>query len=72
MEFASCGNLRHYLRSRRPDQDDPLGATRVPANSDSIIMTNEKLLQYALQIAKGMRYLVSKEVSEGMRNIPLT
>ncbi|XP_062512063.1 fibroblast growth factor receptor 3-like isoform X2 [Corticium candelabrum] len=61
MEFASCGNLRHYLRSRRPDQDDPLGATRVPANSDSIIMTNEKLLQYALQIAKGMRYLVSKE-----------
>ena len=63
MELAHFGHLRNYLRSRRPSQEDPFAAVPVPTKCDTVIMTTEKLLRYALQIAKGMRYLVSKEVS---------
>ncbi|XP_062514035.1 fibroblast growth factor receptor 4-like isoform X2 [Corticium candelabrum] len=61
MELAHFGHLRNYLRSRRPSQEDPFAAVPVPTKCDTVIMTTEKLLRYALQIAKGMRYLVSKE-----------
>lgn len=61
MELTPFGNLRHYLRSRRPCDIDPLGVVSVPENSNAIIMTEERLLRYALQIAKGMKYLISKE-----------
>ena len=62
MEYAPFGNLRHYLRSRRPDNDDPLGVVSVPPGSDAIVMTEERLLRYSSQIANGMKYLISKEV----------
>jgi hypothetical protein len=61
MEYAPFGNLRHYLRSRRPDNDDPLGVVSVPPGSDAIIMTEDRLLRYSRQIANGMKYLISKE-----------
>lgn len=62
MEHAPFGNLRQYLRSRRPCDNDPLGVVSLPPGSNAIIMTEEILLRYSLQVAKGMKYLISKEV----------
>ena len=66
-EHAIHGNLRHYLRSKR----DPVG-DRQPTVDDSNLkpMTNNedggitpwKMFNFALQIANGMKYLISRKV----------
>lgn len=55
VEYAPHGNLRQFLRSKRPP----------PSDSDQRmepLLSIKEMISYALQIAKGMRYLSSMKV----------
>lgn len=56
VEYASQGNLRQYLRDRRPvrDYEDAL----VPTDTLSLL----DLMSFCYQIARGMDYLASRKV----------
>ena len=56
VEYAPYGNLRQYLRSKRP----PLCETSDQSVESSITLSN--LVSYALQIAKGMQFLADHQV----------
>ena len=56
VEFAPHGNLRQYLRSRRPTFLDSVGQNKEPPPK------MQDLVSYSLQIAKGMEFLASKMV----------
>ncbi|MFH4981021.1 hypothetical protein AB6A40_007730 [Gnathostoma spinigerum] len=51
MELMEKGNLRDYLRSRRPDSEENIDHLPVP--------TNAEYVRWAAQIADGMAYLES-------------
>ncbi|XP_057305893.1 fibroblast growth factor receptor 2-like isoform X2 [Hydractinia symbiolongicarpus] len=54
VEYAPHGNLRQYLRSKRPP----------PSDSDERpkpLLATKDMVSYALQIAKGMEYLASRK-----------
>lgn len=64
VEFAAKGNLREYLRARRPPMPDYA--------FDMAVMPEEQLsfkdlVSCAYQVARGMEYLASKKV----RSIPM-
>lgn len=60
VEYASQGNLREYLRSRRP-----LGLEYWSGSRQSSLGSLEvrELVSCAYQVARGMSYLASKKVS---------
>ncbi|XP_059395908.1 fibroblast growth factor receptor 1-A-like isoform X3 [Carassius carassius] len=59
VEYASKGNLREYLRARRPhDMEYCYNPDQVPVESMSI----KNLVSCAYQVARGMEYLASKKV----------
>ncbi|GFR07904.1 fibroblast growth factor receptor 3 [Trichonephila clavata] len=55
VEYAANGNLRDYLRARRPVPGYEI------SNTDRDLITEKNLLSFAYQIAKGMEYLSSKK-----------
>ncbi|GIY61965.1 fibroblast growth factor receptor 3 [Caerostris extrusa] len=55
VEYAANGNLRDYLRARRPVPGYEISKT------DKELITERNLLSFAYQIAKGMEYLSSKK-----------
>ncbi|TRZ00640.1 hypothetical protein DNTS_027222 [Danionella cerebrum] len=58
VEFASKGNLREYLRARRPlGMEYCYNPEQMPAESMSI----KDLVSCAFQVARGMEYLASKK-----------
>lgn len=59
MEYASKGNLREYLRARRPPgMEYCYNPDQVPVENMSI----KDLVSCAFQVARGMEYLSSKKV----------
>uniref|UniRef100_H3AMP8 Fibroblast growth factor receptor n=1 Tax=Latimeria chalumnae TaxID=7897 RepID=H3AMP8_LATCH len=57
VEYASKGNLREYLRARRPPgMDYTFDVTKVPEEQ----LTFKDLVSCAYQVARGMEYLASK------------
>ena len=70
IEYAKFGNLRQYLRARRPTISD-----YVDTSTGNSSLTEEKrkeedrtsmtdLISFSFQIARGMEYLESKKVCD--------
>ncbi|KAG8187316.1 hypothetical protein JTE90_011686 [Oedothorax gibbosus] len=55
VEYAANGNLRDYLRARRPVEGYEI------SNSSKDLTTEKTLMTFAYQVAKGMEYLASKK-----------
>lgn len=61
VEYAPHGNLRDFLRQRRPASGyEPAIGLNV---KDDYSLSQKTLISFALQIARGMEYLASKRVS---------
>jgi len=61
VEYASKGNLREYLRARRPPgMEYCYNPDQVPVENMSI----NDLVSCAYQVARGMEYLSSKKVTD--------
>lgn len=64
VEYAAKGNLREYLRARRPPGLDYSFDTCGPPGEQ---LTCKDLVSCAYQVARGMEYLASQKVSGGGR-----
>ena len=60
VEYCRYGNLRDFLKERRP--------TLPPGLPQLEQLTMQNLISYCLQVAKGMDYLSSKKVSTSIVN----
>lgn len=60
MEYAPYGNLREYLRERRPNRN---GVT-IPIEGEEKL-TLRDFVSFSYQIARGMEYLSNKKVRLG-------
>lgn len=59
VEYAAKGNLREFLRARRPPgMDYSFDACRLPEEQ----LTCKDLVSCAYQVARGMEYLASQKV----------
>jgi serine/threonine protein kinase len=81
VEYAKYGNLRDYLRRKRPPGHVLSGSYESPSDTDNnepetIVndddttgsLTTNELLLFCLQIASGMEYLHSKKVEILQKN----
>lgn len=67
VEYASKGNLREYLRARRPPgMDYSFDTCKIPDET----LTFKDLVSCAYQVARGMEYLASQKVPSNLT--PLT
>lgn len=67
VEYASKGNLREYLRARRPPgMEYSYDIARVSDEQ----LTFKDLVSCTYQVARGMEYLASQKVSRGQPHRP--
>lgn len=59
VEYAAHGNLRDYLRNKRPSS----GYERA-IGQETNALTERDLVSFSYQVARGMEYLASKKVGQ--------
>ena len=66
VEYAPNGNLRQFLRTRRPTREYPTLLTalteRGPVREKGSTLTHMDLVSFSYQVCRGMEYLSSKKV----------
>ena len=62
VEYAQHGNLRDFLRNNRPRHTNGSRILNAPAYDD-LQLTQKHLVTFANEIANGMQYLASNQVS---------
>ena len=71
IEFAPNGNLRQFLKERRPTREYPTTLTAVtdrwPVRENSSTLTHMDLVSFSYQVCRGMEYLSSKKVCHHSR-----
>lgn len=66
VEYASKGNLREYLRARRPPgMDYSFDTCKIPDEQ----LTFKDLVSCAYQVARGMEYLASQKVVQSLKKV---
>lgn len=63
VEYCALGNLLDFLRDSRP-KPEPSASYEEPNSTKSTrkSLTTQDLVQFALQIARGMKFLAEKKV----------
>ena len=61
VEFACHGNLRQFLRERRPSRFHYQDSKEAPPKE---ILTVRDFISYAYQVARGMEYLATRKVTQ--------
>ena len=67
VEFACHGNLRQFLRERRPSRFHYQDSKEALPKE---ILTVRDFISYAYQVARGMEYLATRKVTEHNNYIP--
>ena len=62
VEYCSKGNLRDFLKSRRPPDSGYEKPIDYVINPEHVQLTQTQLVSFAYQVARGMEYLTSKKV----------
>ena len=69
VEYASCGNLKMFLRNNKIQEDDFWSSNDdlQSRDDDSPRMDLKCLTSFSYQAARGMEYLASKNVSSFLK-----
>ena len=62
VEYAMYGNLRDFLRERRPSDTGYEAPITPPQDDQMRQLTFKDLISFAFQVSRGMEYLSSKQV----------
>ena len=62
VEYAPHGNLREYLRDRRPQKPD----MPPPPHADEVLSLRD-FISFSYQVARGMEYLSSMKVAMNLK-----
>ena len=67
VEYAPHGNLRDFLRCRRPP--NPFSGNEISVDLQHKPLSSRDLVSFAYQVAKGLEYLTARMVSAQLSSL---